>query len=353
MSEDPQVQTPGVRLALRPGTQVFVISADEVQVAAVNHSTTFTGIPVVRVVAAIAEALAVEDLVAGPTRVALVGRVAEGLAEAPPLVEYVLEMMLQTGCLVWRGDAGPARLDALGEFYAAIGVNPDAAAPLLAAARPVVVAPATSADVMRMALADAGMADAVIEAPEGAACEGVLERLRAAMDAAPGPLVCWDVPWRMPFARLVNELAVERRRALLFGVCEGAIGRLGPYVLPQNTACLECVNIRLLGNSGELEGRVALSYRTRLADRVPGPAPAHPAFRRAMAGLLAVELSQIVLLQPPTTLGGYLEYVFGGIGARRHPTLKVPRCPVCHPGGPPRLAWDARFPAPLVKSGAA
>ena len=56
-----------------------------------------------------------------------------------------------------------------------------------------------------------------------------------------GPIVVWDVPWRMPFARLLNDLAIDRDRRLLLGVCEGAVGRLGPYVLPRNTACLECV----------------------------------------------------------------------------------------------------------------
>lgn len=335
------------RLQLRPGAQVFVVSADELQIAAVNHSTTFTSVPVVRIVVALVEALA-----EAPTRAALAAGVAERLGDERALVEYVLELMMQTRCLVERG-AGAAPLDARGEFYAAVGLDPEATAQTLAAARPILVAPATSAPRMQAALTEVGVTAEVVAADEGAPCGPALDAARAALAGASGPLVAWDIPWRMPFARLLNELAIEHDRPILFGVCEGAIGRLGPYVLPRNSACLECLQSRLLANAGENELRVAASYRTRLGDRVPAPLPSHPAFRRAMADLLAIELAQILLLRPPMTLGGYVEYTFAGVGARRHPALKVPRCPACHPGRPQRLAWDANFPAPLVKSGGA
>jgi len=335
------------RLQLRPGAQVFVVSADEVQISAVNHSTTFTSVPVVRLVVGLCQAL--ED---APTRDQLAAGVAERLGEERALVEYVIELMAQTNCLVARDAALPA-LDARGEFYAAVGLDPEATARILAAARPLLVAPAQSAPVMLAALAEVGLAAEVVAAAEGASCGAALDDVRAALEAARGPIVAWDIPWRMPFARLLNDLAIERDRPILFGVCEGAVGRLGPYVLPRNTPCLECLQSRLLANAGENEARVAASYRARLADRVPGPLPAHPAFRRVIADLLAIELSQILLMRPPVTLGGYVEHTFGGAVSRRHPALKVPRCPACHPARPQRLAWDANFPAPLVKSGAA
>lgn len=335
------------RLQLRPGAQVFVVSADEVQIAAVNHTTTFTSVPVVRLVVALCEALE-----GAPTRDELAARVAASLGEERALVEYVIALMTQTQCLVTRDAALPA-LDPRGEFYASIGIDPEATARLLAAARPLLVAPAASAPVMLAALTEVGVAAEVVAAAEGSSCGAALDDIRAAEGAARGPIVAWDIPWRMPFARLLNDLAIERGRPILFGVCEGAVGRLGPYVLPRSTPCLECVQSRLLANAGENEARVAASYRARLADRVPGPLPAHPAFRRVIADLLAIELSQILLLRPPVTLGGYVEHTFAGALARRHPALKVPRCPACHPARPQRLAWDANFPAPLVKSGAA
>ncbi|MCA9663524.1 MAG: TOMM precursor leader peptide-binding protein [Myxococcales bacterium] len=335
------------RLQLRPGAQVFVVSADELQIVAVNHSTTFTSAPVVGIVQALIEALA-----DAPTRGELGARVAEATGELGALVDYVAELMIGTGCVVSRGAEGPlAELDPRGEFYAALGLDPDAIREALAAALPIVVAPGPSAAQIKGALAAVGIEGAVIEAEVGAPCGQALDALRAALDDARGPIVAWDVPWRMPFARLLNGVAIERERPILFGVCEGAVGRLGPYVIPKNTPCLECVQTRVLANAGDDEIRIAESYRARLGDAVPPPLPAHPAFRAAIANLLAIELSQIVLMRPPVTLGGYVEYTYGGVGARRHPALKVPRCPACHPMRPQRLAWNARFPAPLVKSG--
>ncbi len=339
------------RLQLRPGAQIFAISADEVQIIAVNHSTTFTSIPVVQIVLALVEALA-----DSPTRKELSASVAEQLEEKLALVDYVAELMRNTGCIVTRSPAEgdePAQLDARGEFYASLGLNPETVAATLAEASPVIISPSPSAPMIVEALARVGISGALIEAAVGSPCGDVLDNVREALKDSEGPLVIWDVPWRMPFARLLNEFAIENDRPILFGVCEGAVGRLGPYVLPRNTPCLECVQTRILANAGDNEIRVASSYRTRLSDSIPPPLPAHPAFRQALANLLAIELSQITLSRPPITLGGYIEYQFGAAGGRRHPALKVPRCPACYSNKPARIAWNARFPAPLVKSGAA
>ncbi|MCH9680230.1 MAG: hypothetical protein K0V04_02250 [Deltaproteobacteria bacterium] len=337
-----------IRLQLRPGIQVFVVSADEIQLAAVNHSTTFTSIPVVNLVETIVDATRVPT-----TRSEIVELAASKTDSEPALVQYVIELMRKMGCLVTRSAEDDDELDALGQFHASVGIDPDSSAGKLKAARPVVVTPTASATVLEQALVDSGIDAELIAVEAGSPCSAALDRVRAAFETCPGPLAVWDIPWRMPFARRLNEVALERPRPVLFGVCEGAVGRLGPYVVSRDTACLECVLTRSLTNAGENELRVIESYRARLGDVVPQPLPGHPAFRRAMAGLFAVELSQILLFRPPTTLGGYVEYVFGGIGARRRVALRSPRCPACHPEHPPRLAWNARFPAPLVKSGAA
>lgn len=338
------------RLQLRTGAQVFAISADEVQIITVNHSTTFTSIPVVQIVLALIEALA-----DSPTREQLSTSVAEQLEEKLALVDYVAELMRNTGCIVTRSVAegdDPAKLDARGEFYASLGLNPETVAGTLTEASPVIISLSPSAPTIVEALARTGMHGTLVEAVVGDPCSAALDSVREALKGSSGPLVIWDVPWRMPFARLLNELAIECDRPILFGVCEGAVGRLGPYVLPRNTPCLECVQTRILANAGDNEMRVASSYRTRLSDSIPPPLPAHPAFRQAVANLLAIELSQIILSRPPITLGGYIEYQFGATGGRRHPALKVPRCPACYSNRPARIAWNARFPAPLVKSGA-
>jgi hypothetical protein len=256
MTSDSETHSGGAsaRLQARPGSQVFVVSADELQIAAVNHSTTFTSVPVVNLVRALHEAVA-----EGPTIDELVERVAAATESAPALVRYVTEMMLETGCLVARSDPDTPPLGPLGSFFASVGIDPDASVSALARARPVAIAPAASAKALAEALAESGLHDQVLAVEAGSTCKTALERVGAALDESRGPLVVWDIPWRMPLARQLNELALERERPILFGACEGMIARIGPYVLPGSTACLECLQARLLAHAGQNELRVAAS----------------------------------------------------------------------------------------------
>jgi bacteriocin biosynthesis cyclodehydratase domain-containing protein len=350
MSEAERVvaRSPGERIYLRPGAHALPISADELHVSLANHTASFTGVPVVALVGAL-----VECLRGGATRAAALARAVERTGESEGLAAYVLDLMFNVGCLYTSSERLPEPLSPRSAFWATTGRDPEGVERMLAQRAVALVAPAASAPLLAEALGESGISVHRISVEVDSACGSVLSSVRAALDEVGGPLVVWDVPWRMPLARMLNELALERGRPALFGVCEGAIGRVGPYVLPQNTACLECATARLLSNGGEPELRTATAYRARLSDRAPEPLPAHPVFRGAIAGLVAVELSQILTGRPPSTLGGFVEYQFGAARAQRHPVFRVPRCPACHPARPERFAWQARFPAPLVKSGAA
>jgi len=139
---------------------------------------------------------------------------------------------------------------------------------------------------------------------------------------------------------------------VLFGSCEGVVGRVGPFVIPQNTACLECLNQRLLTHAGGPELRAYQQYRLHNDEVVPPVWPMHPLFVRAVAGLFAVELLEVAIGRPSVTSGGFVEYRIGDGAAERHSVVRVPGCNACRPQSPRRVAWDVRLPAPAVKGAA-
>jgi len=165
-------------------------------------------------------------------------------------------------------------------------------------------------------------------------------------------LGCWNMPYRSPFARQVNELALAGTVPVLFGSCEGVVGRVGPFVIPQNTACLECLNQRLLTHAGGPELRAYQQYRLHNDEVVPPAWPTHPLFVRAVANLFALELLEVAIGRPSVTSGGFVEYRVGDAAAERHPVVRVPGCSACRPQSPRRVAWDVRLSGPVVKDSA-
>jgi bacteriocin biosynthesis cyclodehydratase domain-containing protein len=161
--------------------------------------------------------------------------------------------------------------------------------------------------------------------------------------------VAWGFTYHSALYRLINELAIEQRLPVLFGTVEGVVGRIGPYVYSPDTPCLECLITRKSANAGSQEQRLIREYRARHASRVPPLPPAHPLFVESVLRLLTIELTQLALGRYSRTLGGLVEFHYGG-GSEFHSILRVPFCKVCQNSSPHRLAWDIDFTAPLVKS---
>jgi ribosomal protein S12 methylthiotransferase accessory factor len=167
-------------------------------------------------------------------------------------------------------------------------------------------------------------------------------------------LVCvWGLSYRAPFARRLNELAIELETPILFGACEGLMGRIGPHVIPGASACLECYNRRSLSHAGAGELEALLAYRRRWANTVELGQPTHPTFAHAIAEIFALEASQILALSPPQFVNAVLEMPFGTWQSQRHTLHRVPRCDACFVRQPEHLAWDAQMLALKLKSGVA
>lgn len=330
---------------LRPGAEVFEISADELQIAFANYTATFRSPPVTRAVKAVLQELPA-------TREELVRLTAPVIGGEVGFVEYVLTMLDRSRCLYSAPPApdegeGPT---ALGNFYSSLGDDPSSVLSTIGAHRVVVVEPADTDEGLGPLLRDAGLSGDVVTVKAGMTCGEAMTMVTGALEPVPASLVCWNLPYRLPFVQLLNGLAIEHRIPALFGACEGIVGRVGPYVLPGKTACIECTRLRLLSNAGPPELALTGQYRARYEDRLPEPKPVHPLFVGAVARLFILELAQIALGQPPQTIGGFFEYVFPNGSGQRRPVHRVPSCAACVPSQPRRFAWDVRFPAPVVKN---
>ena len=319
-------------------------SVERLILAGPNYNVTFNGPPVVRAVAALLDVLA-----QGATRADAVRQASARSEQPPKLLEYAFDLLESNACL-YSSEVPDAPGDALDRFIAFTGQDPDVRKRRLAANRALLVVPADMRAELESSFQRAGIVLEALELGRESEIAAVSSQLRER--ASGTALLCaWGFSYRGPFARRLNEWAIEVGTPILFGTCEGLMGRVGPHVIPGASACLECLNRRALSNAGSGELDALLAYRRRWAGAVEGEGVTHPGFTRATAEIFALEASQILSLSPPQVINAVVQIAFGSWRSERHNVLRVPRCDACQPRSPERLAWDAHLIAPKLKSG--
>jgi bacteriocin biosynthesis cyclodehydratase domain-containing protein len=335
------------RMRLRPGAAVFEISAEHLQILLPNHTATFNGAAVVKGLHAILRVL---------DPAAQRHEVHERLAAeafAPQFLDWLLDLLKNSHCLAFDNEEAdiPAGHEALAQFYSSLGADFTTIFAQLRNTRVIVVTPFAGSPEVTAVLCAAGFEAEVVAIDTETTTAGALAMVERRFGPGPATLASWGFPYRLPFARRLNDFALERGSQLLFGGIEGAVGRIGPLVIPGASACLECAVRRLLSHAGPPELQATVAYRARNEDRVPAPWPSHPLFHDALLRFFVLELIQVVRVLPPRSFGGLIEYSLSDGQVERRPVYRVPRCPACSGSRPERVAWDAQFPAPSVKGG--
>ena len=335
---------PVALLAMRPGANVFAHSPDRLQVAFPNHTATFVSVRVVRTVQALVVILA-----APVTRREAIERASSEADVEPAVAEYVLDLLWSSRCLHRaRSVEADAPADPLAEFLSSLGDDGATTVARLRTAR-IAVVQGDAGEPVERALAEAGLHVDPVRALPGDTVAAVVERIHDALRAGATTILCWGVPYRLPLAAQLNALALAEGTPILFGVCEGVVGRIGPYVLPGASSCLECLNRRVLSHTGPREVEAYAGWSGGPDAVVPEPWPVHPAFRSAVLRLLAIELADVVLGLPPRSIGGVTELTLAHALPERHPVPQLPGCPACgQRPRPRRFAWDARL-APVAR----
>jgi bacteriocin biosynthesis cyclodehydratase domain-containing protein len=126
-----------------------------------------------------------------------------------------------------------------------------------------------------------------------------------------------------------NQLCVRRGLAFFPVVLQDMIGQVGPLVIPNETACFECMLLRQSSNAELPDWHRAIESVAPQGQSVVGY---HPAMAVVLGSVAALELAKAqlpgVFAHQPGTLVD-VNLVTASMRARR--VLKVPRCPVCGP----------------------
>jgi bacteriocin biosynthesis cyclodehydratase domain-containing protein len=136
-------------------------------------------------------------------------------------------------------------------------------------------------------------------------------------------LVCED--WSAPAVlSAVNSAALNHGWPWIPGRIEYGIGMIGPTVIPGQTACYRCFEMRRQANlprPTELQGQTPIPANEAAA---PGPMAA------AIGSLLVLEAMRLICrVALPQTIGTVLTLDFFATGITSHRVLRLPNCPDC------------------------
>jgi bacteriocin biosynthesis cyclodehydratase domain-containing protein len=141
-------------------------------------------------------------------------------------------------------------------------------------------------------------------------------------------LVCQDAP-EVAIYRAVNEEAVLKGVPWLKAAIDGFEAQLGPTVMPGETACYTCYEMRSRANWSYYDENLA--FEEHLAEKRPevdyGCLASFSGFLGNLAALEATKLLTGFL--PPLTCGKFITFHVGDFDVQSHEIMKLPRCPTC------------------------
>ncbi len=187
-----------------------------------------------------------------------------------------------------------------------------------------VVAEAIAAAVIRHGVGSAEMV--TVERPADPA------RVDVRLPEADVYLVAPD-PYDPAFLVWFNRVALRYNVAWIPVYVAGFSVRLGPFVLPYETACYTCYERRVESNMLYYDDHIAMRKALRDGATIPSSDNLVPGVVDLAAGLAALEavrfLASRASLMEPVLFGKTLEYAFLSMKGTTHTVLKLPRCPAC------------------------
>ncbi len=130
----------------------------------------------------------------------------------------------------------------------------------------------------------------------------------------------------------------------------GTSAQLGPTVVPNQTACYTCLDLRLRTHQPELDGYLAYRAHIGTLDSRSDEGSIAP-FWSAVAGQVALEVMRLLVgFAPPVTIGRFYEFSAVSPVAIPHDVLRVPRCASCGRRRTFAEAWDQTFAPMDIKS---
>jgi bacteriocin biosynthesis cyclodehydratase domain-containing protein len=155
--------------------------------------------------------------------------------------------------------------------------------------------------------------------------------------------VALDVP-SVTIYETLNEVCLAQNIPWIQSSSLSSIeGTVGPFIVPGETACYTCYQLRIRSNVDARAEYEAFQDYLRAREGETASYGYLPQFAAVIGQLLALEivkhLTQFVL---PVTYGSQLSLTFTTLESQLHEVLKLPRCPTCGPAHdePPKAFWS-------------
>lgn len=143
---------------------------------------------------------------------------------------------------------------------------------------------------------------------------------------------------------VVNEAALRTNKRLLIGQSAQGVGLIGPTVIPKQSACYKCYELRRNANLLNYEEIMQYESRLRQMPDIRSELVAPRPFAALIGGLLALEALRLLSgLVAPQTVGHILRVNFNAPEMTYHRILRLPNCPAC--------GHDKRRQLPQLPSG--
>jgi molybdopterin-synthase adenylyltransferase len=139
-----------------------------------------------------------------------------------------------------------------------------------------------------------------------------------------------------------NEHALKQGIHFLPVTLHNTLGHVGPFVIKDETACLECLRIRLDANSRDTSNQ---RYFERAASNIQRVTGFHPLIADVVAKVAVFEIMRFYTGLPGWKIGMLTEINLLGTSIVSRRVLRVPRCPACSPLE--RQSTTATFKNPL------
>jgi bacteriocin biosynthesis cyclodehydratase domain-containing protein len=152
-------------------------------------------------------------------------------------------------------------------------------------------------------------------------------------------IVCQENPNPVLFKK-INSICLEEGVRWLQVAIEGTTARVGPTVIPHQSACFICYQRRADSNRPDLDNNLA--YRNQLeCSETFSNEGLFPPLNSVIAGQVALEVVRLITgFAPAKTIGRFFEFNATSPTVVGHEVLRLPRCPACISQNPKMEAWD-------------
>lgn len=155
------------------------------------------------------------------------------------------------------------------------------------------------------------------------------EDFKKALKGAACALVCLDSPAPL-LLDAVNEAALEADVSWITGQVYQGMGIVGPTVIPRQSACYKCYELRRNANLPNYEEVMHFESRLRQMPAIRSEFVAPKPLAATLGGLLALETLRLITQKAtPQLAGRILRVDFFAPEMTYHRILRLPNCPAC------------------------